>query len=167
MQSNFGPKQIILVFLVVLVCYLGIFHWIEHRRMRKGPWQAVFSAEGDGTPVLTLHQKALRIEGARLVFPGETSPSIPSWPQEILFDQPGLTVPFGEIIYEDLTFLPGVITFNLFGHEVELLPRTLIINKKEVPWTPGLQVRMDPEGKPEIPPQPPQGGTRTAPQPSL
>jgi hypothetical protein len=31
-------------------------------------------------------------------------------------------------------FLPGVVTMNLLGHEIELMPRTLVIDKKEVPW---------------------------------
>ena len=32
-------------------------------------------------------------------------------------------------------FLPGVVTMNLLGHEIELMPRTLVIDKKEIPWT--------------------------------
>jgi len=31
-------------------------------------------------------------------------------------------------------FLPGVVTMNLLGHEIELMPRTLVIDKKEIPW---------------------------------
>ena len=31
-------------------------------------------------------------------------------------------------------FLPGVATMNLLGHEIELMPRTLVVDKKEVPW---------------------------------
>jgi hypothetical protein len=30
---------------------------------------------------------------------------------------------------------PGVVTMNLLGHEIELMPRTLVIDKKEVPWS--------------------------------
>ena len=44
-------------------------------------------------------------------------------------------VPFGKCIYQDLMFLPGVVTMNLLGHEIELMPRTLVIDKKEIPWT--------------------------------
>ena len=32
-------------------------------------------------------------------------------------------------------FLPGVVTMNLLGHEIELMPRTLVIDKKEIPWS--------------------------------
>jgi hypothetical protein len=50
-------------------------------------------------------------------------------------------VPFGECIYQDLMFLPGVVTMNLLGHEIELMPRTLVIDKKEAPWsTPGSRI---------------------------
>jgi hypothetical protein len=160
MQTQFGPKQIIIAFLVVLVCYLGIFQWIEHRRLVKGPWELGFDTDTDGTPVLTVRQSALKIEGAQLKVPGEKAPDALSSPVAIAFDQPGVTPPFGQIIYEDLTFLPGVITFNLFGHEIEILPRVLIINKQQVKWTPGLVVEMNPESKPENPPTAPEGGTR-------
>jgi len=160
MQTNFGPKQIIISFLIVLACYLGIFHWIEHRRLAKGPWETRFNLDANRTPVLTIHQKALQIEAFQIRFPGETTPLSNSWPVDIRFDQPGLSAAFGEVIYEDLTFLPGVITFNLFGHEIELLPRSLIINKKEIPWRSNSVIDLDPATKPEIPPHPPKGGTR-------
>ena len=53
------------------------------------------------------------------------------------------------------TALPGVITLDLFGHEIELLPRVLIVNKKEVPWQSGLSLVLSPTNKPAIPPKPP------------
>jgi hypothetical protein len=59
------------------------------------------------------------------------------------------------VIYEDLTFLPGVVTFDLFGHEVELLPRALIANKKQVPWKSGVTIDLWPTNKPAEPPRPP------------
>jgi hypothetical protein len=34
----------------------------------------------------------------------------------------------------DTTFLPGTVTFELFGHEIELLPRVLMIDHEERPW---------------------------------
>jgi hypothetical protein len=59
------------------------------------------------------------------------------------------------VIYEDLTFLPGVVTFDLLGHEVELLPRALVVNKKLVEWQSGMTVDLWPTNKPAEPPQPP------------
>jgi len=37
--------------------------------------------------------------------------------------------------FHDLTNLPGTITLDLHGHEIEMLPRTLFINTKEVAWS--------------------------------
>ena len=52
-----------------------------------------------------------------------------------VFNDPTKTnAPFGEIVFQDLTFLPGTVTFNFFGHEVELLPRVLIVDKQERDW---------------------------------
>ena len=42
-------------------------------------------------------------------------------------------------------FLPGIVTMNLLGHEIELMPRTLVVDKKEVPWsTAGAKVIIQP-----------------------
>ena len=46
-----------------------------------------------------------------------------------------------------LFVLPGVITFDLFGHEIELMPRTLVINKKEVPWKSESVIELWPTNK--------------------
>ena len=64
---------------------------------------------------------------------------------------------FGEVIYEDLTFLPGVITFNLFGHEIELMPRVLVANRREVLWQKGGVIDLWPTNKPAVPLTPPKG----------
>jgi hypothetical protein len=34
------------------------------------------------------------------------------------------------------------------GHEIELMPRTLVIDKKEIPWvTPGNRITLQPKPK--------------------
>ena len=48
-------------------------------------------------------------------------------------------VPFGQVLFTDLTYLPGTVSFEVFGHEVELLPRTLIVDRQEVPWKSGAE----------------------------
>jgi hypothetical protein len=40
--------------------------------------------------------------------------------------------------------LPGTVTLRLFGHEIELLPRVLIIDRKEHPWKAGDTIRLAP-----------------------
>ena len=66
-------------------------------------------------------------------------------------------MPIGEVIYEDLRSMPGVVTFNLFGHEIELLPRVLIVNKKEVPWKPQAMIELSATNKLPTAPKPPKG----------
>jgi hypothetical protein len=34
----------------------------------------------------------------------------------------------------DTTFLPGTLAFNLLGHQIQLIPRVLTIDGKEMPW---------------------------------
>jgi hypothetical protein len=34
----------------------------------------------------------------------------------------------------DTTFLPGTVTLQVFNHEIELLPRVLVIDGQEHPW---------------------------------
>jgi hypothetical protein len=43
-------------------------------------------------------------------------------------------VPFGKCVFMDTTFLPGTLAFELFGHEIQLIPRVLTIDKQEQPW---------------------------------
>ena len=64
-----------------------------------------------------------------------------------------LKVPFGEWFFADLTYLPGTVTYNFFAedanasskgrrHEIELLPRGLVLNRKEYPWKAGMQIEV-------------------------
>jgi len=158
-KSFLGPKQVALTFLAALVLYFSAFYFIEHVRHRKGPWEATFAVAEDGVPTVMVRQKALGPEGVLLRFPREKTP----WkegPVPVSFSEPGVEVPFGEVIYEDLTFLPGIVTFNLFGHLVEFMPRVLHLDNREVPWKPGEVHELNPVDKPATPPKPPPGGTR-------
>src|SRR5258707_5489293 len=60
--------------------------------------------------------------------------------QTLIFRQPRQVpygVPFGKCIFMDMTFLPGTLTFQCFGHEIELLPRVLMIDHEEHQWSSG------------------------------
>ena len=62
------------------------------------------------------------------------------WFTNWIFTQPlqvPYEVPFGQCIFMDTTFLPGTLTFRMFGHELELLPRTLVVDHQEQPWRSG------------------------------
>ena len=166
MQANIPWRFLGGLFVVTLLLYFAGFYGIEHLRERKGPWQVSFDAAAVSGPVMTIRQSALGIDGFRVVFKGASADGLASG--EVMFDEPGrnaqpmdktpessqelkqksFPVPFGECIYQDLMFLPGIVTMNLLNHEIELMPRTLVIDKKEVAWsTPGAQITLQPRAK--------------------
>ena len=151
------------LFFVTLLLYFAGFFGIEYLRDRKGPWQVSFDAALANGPTMTIRQPSLGIDGFCVVFEGSSVDGLTSG--EVTFDEPGrnaqpmdrtpessqelkqksFSVPFGECIYQDLMFLPGIVTMNLLGHEIELMPRTLVVDKKEVPWsTAGEKVIIQP-----------------------
>ena len=152
MNSGISPKPLVALFFAVAVLYFGAFHGLEYARHRKGPWEIAFQTDAQGNPTLAINQPALGLRDVKIVVHGEKTTSAVA---RVSFDRPLRAVPFGKVIYEDLTFLPGVVTFDLFGHEVELLPRILIANRKEISWSSGETVDLWPTNKPAEPPKPP------------
>jgi len=53
-------------------------------------------------------------------------------------------VPFGTCVFMDTTFLPGTVTLRLYGHEIELLPRVLVIDQQEHPWISDSTITLHP-----------------------
>lgn len=129
-------KHFVLAFLLALVCYALFYLGIEHRRTHKGPWEVTFTNNAAGNPVLLVNQHRLAITNVQLVFPDSQAPSS-NLLGTLAFNQPQpvpFPVPFGRCVFMDTTFLPGTVTFQFFGHEIELLPRVLIIDHQEHPW---------------------------------
>lgn len=157
MKSGFSAKHIVLLFVVVLAAYVALFYYIENRRQSHGPWDVEFQNAPAGTPALLVSQPYLKLRDIKLVLHGETLTNAPG---TIRFDRVKQAIPFGRVIFEDLTFLPGVVTFDLLGHEVELLPRALVVNKKLVDWQSGMTVDLWPTNKPAERPQPPKNPRR-------
>jgi hypothetical protein len=58
----------------------------------------------------------------------------------LVFDHPITNIPFGRVVYFDTTFLPGAVVFDFFGAQVQLLPRTLLVTNREIPWRSDLRV---------------------------
>lgn len=136
MKSDRLPRILLFGFVSALVLYIGAFSLINNRRSSHGPWRVVFGTDAEGKPGLLVEQEKLKIS-ERIVFPDQHF-SETNLASAFVFDDPTKTkVPFGEVIFQDLTFLPGTVTLNLFGHEIELLPRTLIIDKQELAWEKG------------------------------
>ena len=141
MRSDGLLKHLAICAVISVVFYFTVFSWIEHRRTFKGPWEAVFRADAAGTPALVFSQTNLHLSKT-IVFPGQiVSPA--NLPRTVVFGQTPPEMPFGALLYQDPTFLPGTVTMRLFGHQVEVFPRALTVDKKEYPWKPGgvIEVR--------------------------
>jgi hypothetical protein len=146
MKSDRLFKILLTGFIAALVVYVLSFSLIQHRRTFQGPWRVVFLSDDKGTPGLLIEQPKRKVS-ERIMFPNEKVAES-NTARALVFDDPTKTnAPFGRIIFQDLTFLPGTVTLDLFGHEVELLPRVLIIDKQEYAWKTGEVVSVTGPGK--------------------
>jgi hypothetical protein len=134
MKSDNLLRHLAIPFGIAVLVYVVFYAGIEHRRTRKGPWQVTFTNDASGAPTLIINEPSLAISNVQITFPAvknqaETTSLSFSQPREVPYD-----VPFGKCVFMDTTFLPGTIVFELFGHEIQLIPRVLTIDKKEMPW---------------------------------
>jgi hypothetical protein len=136
MKAEGLAKQFLLAFLVVLAGYFIIYQAIEHRRTRQGPWRVTFTANAASAPLILIDHTRLAITNVQIVFADQARPA-ESAPVTLLFGEPKpvpYAVPLGQCVFMDTTFLPGTVTLQLFGHEIELLPRVITIDHQEHPW---------------------------------
>jgi hypothetical protein len=131
-------KHLAITFAIAVVFYAVAFSWVEHRRVVKGPWEIVFTADASGHPALQISQPTLGIS-EKLLFPGDNA-GRSNLSQLVKFSAPTTNLPFGENIFQDALYLPGTVTLRLCGHRIEILPRTLIVDKIEHPWQPGAEM---------------------------
>jgi hypothetical protein len=135
MKSGGIARQVVAVFFVALTLYFVTYTAIEHRRNRNGPWEVTFTNDVAGTPAIRIDQPRLAITNVLIVF--TNAPIATNAATAIAFERPRpvpFDVPYGRCIFMDTTFLPGTIVFEMFGHEVQLIPRVLTIDKQEQPW---------------------------------
>ena len=130
-------KHFALAFAFAALIYLVAFYGVEYLRTRKGGWQLEFRADEHGSAAVRVDQPYLSISNVQLQFPGSHVDHT-NWHATLRFDQPLTNIPFGQVVYLDTTFLPGAIVMSLFGHEVQLLPRVLLVDHREIPWRSGL-----------------------------
>ena len=84
-------------------------------------------------------------QGLKARIPSGNSLPATNSPVTLVFNQPKpvpYEVPFGNCVFMDTTFLPGTITFQFFGHEIELLPRVLVIDRQEHSWRPDTTIAL-------------------------
>jgi hypothetical protein len=145
MPSRSPIKHCALAFVIALILYLIAYHAIEHRRTRNGPWQVTFTNQS-GAPALVINEPQLDLANVTISFPGQstafTNQTISfNPPQEVPF-----ALPFGQCVFEDTTFQPGTIVIVAFGHEIQLLPRTLTLDRREQPWISGHTLELTNRG---------------------
>jgi hypothetical protein len=138
MKADNPVKHFAIAFVLAVLVYVIAYSGIEHRRNRKGPWEITFTTGPSHQPALIVNQAWLGITNVHLLFSGQAIPS--NLDRTITFRDPRPTpfdAPFGQCIFMDLTFLPGTLTFRMFGHEIELLPRVMILDHEEHRWRSG------------------------------
>ena len=136
MKSDNPVKHFVVAFLIALAVYFVAYTFIEHGRNRKGPWQVTFTTRSASGPTIMIDQPALHLTNVAISFDGNGVPGT-NRSSTLIFDQPRpvpYDVPYGKCLFMDTTFLPGTLTLQLFGHEIELLPRVLIIDHREYLW---------------------------------
>jgi hypothetical protein len=101
--------------------------------------------------MMEIQQKHLGVRAVRIIFLDEKTHADPA---RVRFDTPGSAVPWGRVKHEDLTYLPGVITLDVLGHEVEMLPRTLYVNRRAVAWSSGTNITLRTSDRPVSLPDP-------------
>lgn len=151
MQSSGIGKHILGALALAVAIYVAGFAFDQHLRSRRGPWQVTFTTEPSGDAAIIINQPRLNISNLKIVFAGErmTGPTA-----TVAFDVPQRPVPVGKVKFEDLTYLPGTVTLEAYGHEIELLPRTLYINRKPHPWQSNETIKLTSADKPASLPEP-------------
>lgn len=137
-------KQLAVAFLLAAAGYAVLYKSIEHWRTRNGPWQVTFTNSVGGNPLIVVDQPKLGISDVQLEF--VSGGTITNTAGRVIFkDLKGTpyALPFGQCVFMDLTSLPGTVVMNISGHEVELLPRVLVLDKKERAWVSGSVLRLE------------------------
>ena len=146
MKTERLPKILLTGFVAALLVYIIVFASLQSCRTTKGPWRVVFMSDNSGAPGILVTHPKLNIS-ERILFTDQKIAQS-NLVREIIFADPTQTnVPFGEVVFQDLTFLPGTVTLNLFGHEIEMIPRALTVDKQEHAWKKGDVISVSGKGK--------------------
>jgi hypothetical protein len=136
-------KHVAIVAIIAVVGYFSLYALDNHLRARKGPWEVTFAVETNGTPYLLVNQPALGVRDVKVRFTGEQSP-LANAPVTVRFAGPNTKPAFGELRFQDATYLPGTVTLLAFNHEVELIQRGLALDRQEHAWRPGMTMELSP-----------------------
>lgn len=117
-----------------LLGYVLLYRIDSGLRVSKGPWEVTFLRTSNGAPALAIRQPHLGIGDVSVRLLGETVSESSSSTGTVLFDAPRRPLPFGTNAFDDLMYLPGTVVLHCFGHEIQMLPRGLFLNRREHPW---------------------------------
>ena len=139
MKSDGLFRPLAISFLIAAATYFVFYTGIEHRRVRKGPWQVAFTTRA-GKPALVINQPVLQLTNIQIISAAGTATNATgsfdfSQPREVPYD-----VPYGQCVFMDTTFLPGTLVLDWCGHEIQLLPRVLTIDRQEQAWKSGAEI---------------------------
>lgn len=144
--------------IAALIGYVLLYQFDARLRVAKGPWEVTFLHAPPEPPSLVIRQPALGVDDVTIRILGETvtnDPTAPSLPATVRFDAPQLLIPFGRMAFDDLMYLPGTVVLHCFGHEIQMLPRGLFLNRREHPWASGSTFTLVPTNKlPSLDPPP-------------
>jgi hypothetical protein len=140
-------RHVATVGVIAVVGYFSLYALDSHLRARKGPWEVTFAAETNGTPYLVVNQPTLGVRDVKVRFAGESS-ALANGSVTVRFHEPNTKPAFGELRFQDATYLPGTVTLLAFNHEVEFIQRGLVVDRQERAWQPGLVVELSPTNQP-------------------
>ena len=127
--------------LAALAIYGGLFYIIEHLRTRAGPWQVCFAQPADGMPTLRIDQPRRGITNVQIAFTEVQTHT--NFTRNVSFAEARpvpFDVPFGKCVFLDTTSLPGTVVLQMFGHQIQLMPRILTIDRTEHRWRSGESI---------------------------
>lgn len=133
--------------ILALLGYMVLYQIDSRLRFAKGPWEVTFQNDSQGLPTLHIAHPPLGISNVTVRFLGETTPPTLASPAVVRFDTPLKPLPFGTTAFDDLMYLPGTVVLHCFGHEVQMLPRGLFLNRREQAWSSNQQYDLRPEDK--------------------
>lgn len=141
MLSQFSPwKKLLTLGLVTLMIYAVSFSWVENRRRKNGPWEINFTRIDD-SPAVIINHGMLKLTNISIVFIGGDASNLE--PRTIRFhhgQESPFDLPYGRCVFLDTLFLPGTVVCEMFDHEIQLLPRTLTIDRREHAWQSGEKI---------------------------
>jgi len=124
----------LLVGFISLFGYIAVFSWMENNRRKDGPWEITFT-QVDNSPALLVSHKKLGLTNITIVFHDAITTT--NAPLTFRFEHGRVApfdLPYGKCVFLDTLYLPGTVAMEAFGHSIQVLPRTLTIDRVERPW---------------------------------